>query len=317
MGTQRGQLDSRLGELHSQLDEGDSPVEALQAEHQNALEERVRADRVLAEARTLLDGIDAELRNYEQTRHQRDEQALAQRERISQRKLDQQALVLSAEQLQAAVEKAGFVLRTCSTHCPRTPAWATGAGRAPDRCRMRRLEPVNLAAIHEYGEASQRSEYLDSQHVDLTTALETLEDAIRKIDRETRGRFKDTFDRVNAGVQALYPRLFGGGHAYLELTGEDLLDTGVTIMARPPGKRVSSISLLSGGEKAMTAVALVLPSSSSIRRRSACWTRWTRRWTSQRRPPGQHGQGNEREGAVPVRQPQQGDDGSRAPACRA
>lgn len=69
--------------------------------------------------------------------------------------------------------------------------------------------------------------------MDLTTALETLEDAIRKIDRETRGRFKDTFDRVNAGVQALYPRLFGGGHAYLELTGEDLLDTGVTIMARP------------------------------------------------------------------------------------
>ncbi len=93
--------------------------------------------------------------------------------------------------------------------------------------------------------------------MDLTTALETLEEAIRKIDRETRGRFKDTFDRVNAGVQALYPRLFGGGHAYLELTGEDLLDTGVTIMARPPGKRVSSISLLSGGEKAMTAVALV------------------------------------------------------------
>jgi len=123
--------------------------------------------------------------------------------------------------------------------------------------RMRRLEPVNLAAIQEYGEAAQRSEYLDAQNVDLTTALETLEEAIRKIDRETRGRFKDTFDRVNSGVQALYPRLFGGGHAYLELTGEDLLDTGVTIMARPPGKRVSSISLLSGGEKAMTAVALV------------------------------------------------------------
>ena len=91
----------------------------------------------------------------------------------------------------------------------------------------------------------------------LATALDTLEEAIRKIDRETRGRFKDTFDRVNAGVQELYPRLFGGGHAYLELTGEDLLDTGVAIMARPPGKRVSSISLLSGGEKAMTAVALV------------------------------------------------------------
>ncbi|WMJ69705.1 chromosome segregation protein SMC [Stenotrophomonas sp. 24(2023)] len=258
MTTQRGQLDSRLGDLHAQLDEGDSPVESLQAEHQNALEERVRADRVLAEARTLLDGIDAELRSFEQTRHKRDEQAVSQRERISQRRLDQQALVLSAEQLQAAVEKAGFVMQDVLNTLP-DEARLNDFEQTVHQidARMRRLEPVNLAAIHEYGEASQRSDYLEAQHVDLTTALETLEDAIRKIDRETRGRFKDTFDRVNAGVQALYPRLFGGGHAYLELTGEDLLDTGVTIMARPPGKRVSSISLLSGGEKAMTAVALV------------------------------------------------------------
>ena len=116
---------------------------------------------------------------------------------------------------------------------------------------------ILLAAIAEHAEAAQRKEYLDAQDTDLVGALETLEDAIRKIDRETRGRFKDTFDRVNSGVQELYPRLFGGGHAYLELTGEDLLDTGVAIMARPPGKRVSNISLLSGGEKAMTAVALV------------------------------------------------------------
>ena len=258
MSTQRGQLDSRLGELHAQLDEGDSPVHALEAEHQNALGERVRADRVLGEARTLLESIDAELRTFEQTRHQRDEQALAQRERISQRKLDQQALVLSADQLTAAVEKAGFVLQDVINTLPedaRISDWEQSVHQIDGR--MRRLEPVNLAAIQEYGEASQRSEYLDAQNTDLTTALETLEDAIRKIDRETRGRFKDTFDRVNAGVQQLYPRLFGGGHAYLELTGEDLLDTGVTIMARPPGKRVSSISLLSGGEKAMTAVALV------------------------------------------------------------
>ncbi len=258
MSSQRGQLDSRLGELHSQLDDGDTPVQSLESEHQNALAERVRAERVLGEARALLEGIDAELRGLEQTRHQRDEQALAQRERISQRKLDQQALVLSAEQLSAAVEKAGFVLQDVINTLPeeaRLSDWESAVHQIDGR--MRRLEPVNLAAISEYGEAAQRSEYLEAQNVDLNTALETLEDAIRKIDRETRGRFKDTFDRVNAGVQALYPRLFGGGHAYLELTGEDLLDTGVTIMARPPGKRVSSISLLSGGEKAMTAVALV------------------------------------------------------------
>ncbi|UNT99767.1 chromosome segregation protein SMC [Xanthomonas translucens] len=258
MGNQRGQLDSRLGELSAQLSEGDSPVHALEAEHQAALSERVRTDRVLGEARALLDGIDNELRGLEQTRQQRDEQALAQRERIAQRRLDQQALVLSAEQLSAAVVKAGFVLEDVINGLPdqADPAeWEQTVQQIDGR--MRRLEPVNLAAISEYGEAAQRAEYLEAQDIDLNTALETLEDAIRKIDRETRGRFKDTFDRVNAGVQALYPRLFGGGHAYLELTGEDLLDTGVAIMARPPGKRVSSISLLSGGEKAMTAVALV------------------------------------------------------------
>ena len=258
MGGQRGHLDSRLEELTLQLSEGDSPVQELEAQRQAALEHRVTADRQLAEARSLLEGIDNELRKYEQTRQQRDEQALAQRERISQRKLDQQALALKAEQLSEAVVAGGFVLDDVINTLPEAAdirEWEQAVTQIDGR--MRRLEPVNLAAIHEYGEASQRSEYLDAQHVDLTTALETLEEAIRKIDRETRGRFKDTFDRVNAGVQQLYPRLFGGGHAYLELTGEDLLDTGVAIMARPPGKRVSNISLLSGGEKAMTAVALV------------------------------------------------------------
>nr|WP_295377631.1 chromosome segregation protein SMC [Pseudoxanthomonas sp.] len=258
MGGQRGQLDSRLEELTLQLSEGDSPVQELEAQRQAALEERVNADRRLAEARSVLEGIDNELRQYEQTRHQRDEAALAQRERISQRKLDQQALALKSEQLSQGIVAAGFVVEDVINTLPEVAdarEWEQAVTQIDSR--MRRLEPVNLAAIHEYGEASQRAEYLEAQHVDLTTALETLEEAIRKIDRETRGRFKDTFDRVNAGVQALYPRLFGGGHAYLELTGEDLLDTGVAIMARPPGKRVSNISLLSGGEKAMTAVALV------------------------------------------------------------
>ncbi|NUS39315.1 MAG: chromosome segregation protein SMC [Lysobacter sp.] len=258
MGGQRGQLDARLGELASQLSDGDAPVHALEAERQAALEERVRTEKALAAARTTLDGIDAELRGYEQTRQQRDEQALAQREKIAQRKLDQQALDIKAGQLTEAIGQSGFVLEdVVNTLADDADAMVWEKAVTDLDGKLRRLEPVNLAAIQEHAEAAQRKEYLDAQDVDLTTALETLEDAIRKIDRETRGRFKDTFDRVNAGVQELYPRLFGGGHAYLELTGEDLLDTGVAIMARPPGKRVSNISLLSGGEKAMTAVALV------------------------------------------------------------
>ena len=123
--------------------------------------------------------------------------------------------------------------------------------------KIERLGQVNLAAIDEFKEQSERKEYLDRQFKDLTEALETLESAIRKIDRETRSRFQDTFDRVNAGLKERFPRLFGGGHAYLELAGEDILSAGVSIMARPPGKRNSTINQLSGGEKALTAVALV------------------------------------------------------------
>ena len=125
------------------------------------------------------------------------------------------------------------------------------------RLRISRLGPINLAAIDEHKEFSQRKEYLDSQYADLVEALDTLQNAIRKIDKETRSRFKETFDTVNNIFQNLFPRIFGGGSAYLELTGEDLLETGVSLMARPPGKRISSIHLLSGGEKALTAIALV------------------------------------------------------------
>ena len=134
-------------------------------------------------------------------------------------------------------------------------AWAEQAETLEKR--IQRLGPINLAAIDEFEEESERKVYLDAQHADLTEALDTLETAIAKIDRETRERFRETFDVVNKGFQERFPRLFGGGQAYLELTGEDLLDTGVTVMARPPGKRNSTIHLLSGGEKALTAIAMV------------------------------------------------------------
>jgi chromosome segregation protein len=255
---QRGQLDSRLGELAAQLADGDAPVRDLEEQRQVALEQRVLAEQKLTAARTALDGIDHELRGFELIRQQRDEQSLQQREMIGQRRLELQALSLKAEQLSEAIVEAGFVLDEVAatlTDEMEPQAWERTVVELD--AKLRRLEPVNLAAIAEHAEAAQRKDYLDAQDIDLRTALDTLEEAIRKIDRETRGRFKDTFDRVNSGMQELYPRLFGGGHAYLELTGEDLLDTGVAIMARPPGKRVANISLLSGGEKAMTAVALV------------------------------------------------------------
>ncbi len=134
-------------------------------------------------------------------------------------------------------------------------AWQTELERL--QTAVQRLGAINLAAIEESETLAERKDYLDQQNDDLTASLETLETAIRKIDRETRQRFKTTFDAVNLGLQELFPKVFGGGSAYLDLTDDDLLETGVTIMARPPGKKNSTIHLLSGGEKALTALSLV------------------------------------------------------------
>src|SRR5690606_36573517 len=170
MGSQRGQLDSRLGELATQLSSGDDdPAAGLEQQRQAALEQRVVAENALATARAALEGIDNELREFEQTRHQRDEQSLAQREAISQRKLDQQALVIHAEQLSAAVAEAGFVLEDVInglTEDAEVSAWEKMV--TDFDAKLRRLEPVNLAAIQEHAEAAQRKEYLDAQDADLT-----------------------------------------------------------------------------------------------------------------------------------------------------
>ena len=123
--------------------------------------------------------------------------------------------------------------------------------------KIKRLGAINLAAIVEYDSELQRKQYLDEQYEYLTSALNTLDLAIEKMDKETKQRLQHTFDEVNKAFQSLFPRLFGGGHAMLELTCDNLLEAGILVMAQPPGKRNSTIHLLSGGEKAMTAVALV------------------------------------------------------------
>ncbi|MBB3226938.1 chromosome segregation protein [Luteibacter sp. Sphag1AF] len=258
MDAQLRQIIARRTDIEAQLEAGSDPIAELEAERQTYLDQRLLVDRQLVEARRALEDCDAEFRRLEQER-QRIEHALNQvRESVGEKRLAAQALQLRAQQLADAIVASGLELDTLLAEL--------AEDAEPDRWQQQltdlaqkivRLEPVNLAAIQEHAEQSQRKDYLDAQLADLGSALETLEGAIKKIDRETRQRFKETFDRVNAGVQELFPRLFGGGHAYLELTGEDLLDTGVAIMARPPGKRVSNITLLSGGEKALTAVSLV------------------------------------------------------------
>jgi chromosome segregation protein len=258
MQSQLAQIETRRGEIAAQLTSGSDPVVGLEAERQTYLNQRLTVDRKLVEARQALQEQDNALRALEQERHRIEEALGERRDAIAEMRLNEQEHRLRARSLGEAIVEAGFALDDILGALPAEADAAQWQGELAELDqKIKRLEPVNLAAIQEFDEQSQRKTYLDAQLADLTTALETLEGAIRKIDKETRARFKETFDRVNTGIQELFPRLFGGGHAYLELTGDDLLSTGVTIMARPPGKRVSSISLLSGGEKALTAVSLV------------------------------------------------------------
>jgi len=258
MDSQLRQIEARRGEIAEQLAAGSDPIAELEAERQTYLDQRLLVDKQLVEARRALEECDIAFRQLEQRRHLAEQGLAGLRESLSEKRLAAQALQLRAEQLAEAIAASGLALETLLAELAEdvdATQWKQQLAELAQK--IVRLEPVNLAAIQEHAEQSERKTYLDNQIADLTSAMETLEGAIKKIDRETRARFKETFDKVNAGVQELFPRLFGGGHAYLELTGDDLLDTGVAIMARPPGKRPSNISLLSGGEKALTAVALV------------------------------------------------------------
>ncbi|MBK1723401.1 chromosome segregation protein SMC [Thiocystis violacea] len=255
---QQAQLRERRNEVQIQLEEGVEPLIEQRDRLDEQLVLRVEVEESLQEVRARRESLDAEVRRLEQER-QRTEQAV----QGSQRGLDtlrlerQERLVRQRtleEQLGESSVSAAGVLESMDPQASEA-TWQERLTKIG--ARIQRLGAINLAAIEEFKEQSQRKTYLDAQHEDISRSLDTLEQAIRKIDRETRNRFKETYDQVNQGFQQLFPRLFGGGHAYLELTDEDLLETGVTVMARPPGKRNSSIHLLSGGEKALTAVSLV------------------------------------------------------------
>ena len=158
------------------------------------------------------------------------------------------------EQLQELEADAEQIMQNISAHADES-SWKV---KVDDLARqIERLGTINLTAIEEFKAQSERMNFLNEQNADLLEALQTLEKAIAKIDEESRQRFKQTFDKINTGLQVKFPKLFGGGKAYLSLTDDDLLESGVNIIAQPPGKRNSSIHLLSGGEKALTAVALV------------------------------------------------------------
>jgi chromosome segregation protein len=252
------QLVLRREELGSILGQGDTPIQELEQELEGLLEQRLAAEGELGAARKQVEDIEHATREHDQERIRKERSVDSQREQLATDRMAWQEIKVRADTLMEQLGETGFeytALLENMDEAATVEVWAEQAEKLDQR--IRRLGPINLAAIDEFEEESKRKVYLDTQHADLISALETLENAIGKIDRETRSRFKETFESVNQGMQENFPTLFGGGHAYLELTGEDLLDTGVTVMARPPGKRNSTIHLLSGGEKALTAIALV------------------------------------------------------------
>lgn len=251
-------LERRAQELQCLAEEAKGPIETLRTQQAEAATRRDQARETLRETRERQTATDHAVREVtERLKHAED--ALEQaREQTQQLRVDEQSQSVRLETLAEQVREAGFDMETVVNGLPESATAAQWEERIERvERRVQRLGAINLAAIQEYQEQSERAQYLEEQDSDLRTALETLESAIRKIDRETRSRFRDTFERVDGGFRELFPRLFGGGEAYLELTGEDLLETGIRVMARPPGKRNSSIQLLSGGEKALTAAALV------------------------------------------------------------
>jgi chromosome segregation protein len=251
-------LESRRSGLAAQLMESECPLAEAEVQLERELRRRAEIEGELQAARIACDELDAVLREHEAARFAVEQQVDAARSSLDEARLAAQQVRVRREGVAEQFKLTNFEFEALTAQIAADANVENWEAQLEDtKGKIERLGQVNLAAIGEFKEQSERKEYLDRQCKDLTDALETLESAMRKIDRETRTRFQDTFDRVNAGLKEKFPRLFGGGHAYLELAGDDTSAAGVSVMARPPGKRNSTISQLSGGEKALTAVALV------------------------------------------------------------
>ena len=240
-------------EALSRLDE--SP---WQSQLQIALSLRGTKEQALAQLRDALEATEAQLKAVEQERMESEQKLGPLRERINEVKLKEQEARINEEQYAQQLAEANADEAALAQQLEK----GTRSGSLQSEinrlnAEIKELGAVNLAALEELEVARERKTYLDAQSEDLTSAMNTLEDAIRRIDRETRERLQSTFDEVNAHFSKMFPALFGGGNAKLLLTGEEILDCGIQVIAQPPGKKNSSIHLLSGGEKALTAMALV------------------------------------------------------------
>jgi len=255
---QSDQFDKRISELDTAINSAEDPLVELEAGLQELLQLRSQKEQELNHSQQAVGELDSRQRELDNQRNTRQQRVDEKRNQLEEERMQLQEVNIRCNTITEQLQKSGQDIEQLQQDLESGAELAEWGKRLEKlNNRIERLGPINLAAIEEYQEQAERKQYLDAQHQDLISALETLEDAIRKIDRETKDRFKETFEQVNSRLGERFPKLFGGGEAHLEMTENDLLNTGVQIMARPPGKRITNLQLLSGGEKALTAVALI------------------------------------------------------------
>ena len=255
---QHEQATNRIAELKTKLAQTLMPIDGEKKQLEGLNQKKQQLESLLKTQRLKLDEIENQISQLSEEHTRTERELEKQRSKLDTLRLDLQESKVRQqsvnEQLNEIDANAEVVLTTLPEDA-NEPAWKRTVDDLTGQ--IERLGTINLTAIEEFQAQSERMKFLDEQHADLTDALNTLDQAISKIDKESKLRFQETFDKINSGLQEKFPKLFGGGQAYLVLTEDDLLESGVNIIARPPGKRNSSIHLLSGGEKALTAVALV------------------------------------------------------------
>lgn len=256
--TQLEQSQQRLDALKTRVTESAQVPEGSEDELESLIEKKAFVEETLTRQRQRASELDTEIRRASEAKLENERQLQKVKEQLERIKLDLSANEVRRQTVEEQFEEIGSDPERAVENLPAEASEKVWQNQLQEiAAEITRLGAVNLTAMEEYLVQEERMKFLDEQNADLAQSLETLREAIEKIDRECRTRFKETFDLINSGLQRMFPKLFGGGQASLELTERDLLETGVTVMARPPGKRNSSIHLLSGGEKALTAAALV------------------------------------------------------------
>ena len=256
--SQKTQIKAKSLEITKGTRKKSDPTAEVKEQLESLLNHSLESEQTLNTLREQLEIIQATLRNYEIDRTNKNAEVNQSREILEKYKLSIRELEVRKEGLDDQLSANGYSYESIKESIVETLNETELEQELEKILRsMERLGPINLAASNEYEEEAKRKDNLDSQFDDLNRALDTLNGAIKQIDDESMKRFNETFEKVNIGLKKHFPRLFDGGKAYLELEKDDSLDAGVIVMARPPGKRNSNIHLLSGGEKALTAVALL------------------------------------------------------------